>query len=181
MSSYSETRNGMRIDWDVPVEMNDGLVLRADVFRPLVEGPHPVILSYGPYAKGLAFQEGYPDQWDIMAREHPDVLSDSSNKYQNWEVADPEKWIPHGYICVRFDSRGTGRSPGFIDHFGPREIWDFYECIEWAGTQPWSNGKVGLLGVSYYAINQWQVASLQPPHLTAICVPGKGPLTGIET
>ena len=47
---------------------------------------------------------------------------------------------------------------------------DFYECIEWAGVQPWSNGKVGLNGISYYGINQWQVASLQPPHLAAMCI-----------
>jgi predicted acyl esterase len=55
-----------------------------------------------------------------------------------------------------------------IDFFSPRETQDFYECIEWAGVQPWSNGKVGLLGISYYAANQWQVAALQPPHLAAI-------------
>jgi predicted acyl esterase len=53
-----ETRDGMRIDWDVPIEMDDGIVLRADIFRPVVERRHPVILSYGPYAKGLSFQEG---------------------------------------------------------------------------------------------------------------------------
>ena len=82
----------------------------------------------------------------------------------------PEKWVPHGYACVRVDSRGAGCSPGFIDHFSPRETKDFYDCIEWAGVQPWSNGKVGLNGISYYGINQWHVASLQPPHLAAMCV-----------
>ena len=56
----SEMRDGMRIDWDVPIAMDDGIVLRADVFRPLGDGRHPVILSHGPYAKGLAFQDGYP-------------------------------------------------------------------------------------------------------------------------
>ena len=94
----------------------------------------------------------------------------SSNNYQNWEVVDPEKWVPDGYVCVRVDSRGAGRSPGYIDHFSPRETKDFYDCIEWAGVQPWSNGKVGLNGISYYGINQWHVASLQPPHLAAMCV-----------
>jgi len=62
-------------------------------------------------------------------------------------VVDPEKWVPHDYACVRVDSRGCGVSPGFIDHFSPRETKDFYDCIEWAGVQPWSNGKVGLDGV----------------------------------
>src|SRR3712207_8984478 len=59
----SEVRDGMQIDWDAPIKVDDGLVLRADVFRPLDDGKYPVILSYGPYAKGLAFQEGYKSAW----------------------------------------------------------------------------------------------------------------------
>jgi predicted acyl esterase len=159
----------MRIDWDVPIRMDDGLVLRADVFRPVEEGRYPVILTHGPYAKGLAFQEGYPGMWNTLSAKYPDVEAGSSNKYQNWETADPEKWVPDGYACVRVDSRGAGRSPGRLDIFSARETQDYCECVEWAGTQPWSNGKVGLLGISYYAANQWQVAALQPPHLVAIC------------
>ena len=166
----TEIRDGMRIDWDVPITMDDGLVLRADIFRPMKDGKYPVILSYGPYAKSLAFQDGYPSAWQRMADKHPDVTAGSSNLYQSWEVVDPEKWVPHDYVCVRVDSRGAGCSPGFIDHFSPRETKDFYDCIEWAGVQPWSNGKVGLNGISYYGINQWHVASLQPPHLAAMCV-----------
>jgi len=166
----SETGGGMRIDWNVPITMDDGLVLRADVFRPIPDGKYPVILTYGPYAKGLAFQDGYPSAWERMAAQHPDVTAGSSNKHQNWEVVDPEKWVPAGYVCVRVDSRGCGCSPGYINPFSPRETKDLYNCIEWAGTQPWSNGKVGLNGISYYAINQWHVASLQPPHLAAMCV-----------
>lgn len=170
LEERSEIRDGMHVDWNVPITMDDGLVLRADVFRPVKDGRYPVILSYGPYAKNLAFQDGYPSAWQRMADKHPDVTAGSTNKYQNWEVVDPEKWVPHDYVCVRVDSRGTGCSPGFIDHFSPRETKDFYDCIEWAGVQPWSNGKVGLNGISYYGINQWHVASLQPPHLAAMCV-----------
>src|ERR1700732_4988649 len=144
----------------------------AQMFSGLLppEGRYPVLLTYGPYAKGLAFQDGYPDAWETMVRQHPDVAAGSTNLYQNWEVVDPEKWVPHGYVCVRVDSRGCGRSPGYVDPFSPRETRDFAACIAWAGEQPWSNGKVGLNGISYYAINQWQVASLQPPHLAAMCV-----------
>ena len=170
MTHRSEIRDGMHIDWDVPITMDDGLVLRADVFRPIADGKHPVLLTYGPYAKGLAFQDGYPSAWQRMVEQHPDVAAGSSNLYQSWEVVDPEKWVPHGYACVRVDSRGAGCSPGYIDHFSPRETKDFYDCIEWAGVQPWSNGKVGLNGISYYGINQWHVASLQPPHLAAMCI-----------
>jgi putative CocE/NonD family hydrolase len=163
-------QDNMLIEWDVEIIMDDGLVLRADVFRPKAEGKCPVLLTYVPYAKGLAFQQGYPSAWQNMIANHPDVAHGSTNKYQNWEVVDPEKWVPQGYACVRVDSRGTGRSPGNIDHFSPRETRDFYQCIEWAGVQSWSNGNVGLNGISYYAINQWQVACLQPPHLKAMCI-----------
>lgn len=163
-------QEGMAIDRDVGITMDDGVTLRADVFRPPARGRYPVLLTYGPYAKGLAFQDGYPSAWNRMVAEHPDVPHGSTNKHQNWEVVDPEKWVPQGYVCVRVDSRGTGRSPGFIDHFSPWETKDFYDCIEWAGVQDWSNGKVGLNGVSYYGINQWHVASLQPPHLAAMCI-----------
>ena len=159
----------MKIDWDVPIRMDDGLVLRADVYRP-DEGRHPAILSYGPYGKGLAFQEGYKTAWEIMARENPDALAGSSNRYQNWEVVDPEKWVPEGYACVRVDSRGAGRSPGYLCHNNARETRDIYECIEWSAAQPWCTGRVGMNGISYYASNQWRVAALKPPHLAAICV-----------
>jgi predicted acyl esterase len=166
----SEVRDGMRIDWNVGVPMDDGLTLRADVFRPLAEGRYPVLLSYGPYAKGLAFQEGYPSAWQRMVAAHPDVVKGSSNAYQNWEVVDPEKWVVHDYVCVRVDSRGCGCSPGFIDPFALRETRDLYLAIEWAAAQPWSSGRIGLSGISYYAINQWHVASLAPPHLAAMCI-----------
>jgi predicted acyl esterase len=98
------------------------------------------------------------------------VPTGSTNKYQCWEVVDPEKWVPDGYVCIRVDSRGAGRSPGVIDIWSLQEALDLAQCVEWAGVQPWSNGKVGLNGISYYAENQWQCAALQPKHLAAICL-----------
>jgi predicted acyl esterase len=166
----SEIRDGMQIDWDAPIKMDDGIVLRADVFRPVGAGKYPVIMSYGPYAKGLDFRTGYKSQWTRLVNAVPDALEGSSNKYQNWELVDPEQWVPDGYAVVRVDSRGAGRSPGVIDCWSAREAQDFYESIEWAGTQAWSNGKVGINGISYYAMNQWQVGALQPPHLAALCI-----------
>ena len=159
----------MKVDWDIPIRMDDGLELRADVFRPQAEGRCPAILSYGPYGKGLAFQEGYKTAWEIMARDNPDALAGSSNKYQNWEVVDPEKWVPEGYACVRVDSRGAGRSPGYLCHNNARETRDLHLCIEWAAQQPWCSGRIGMNGISYYAANQWRAAASQPPHLAAIC------------
>lgn len=171
MSDYlTEVRDGMVVSWDVPLRMDDGIELRADIFRPIAPGNYPVLLSYGPYGKGLHTEDGYKTAWDQMATRYPDTVRGSSNKYQSWEVADPEKWVPDGYVCMRVDSRGAGRSPGQIDHHSKREIQDFHDCIEWAGTQEWSNGKVGLAGISYYAMNQWLVAALRPPRLAAICV-----------
>ncbi len=166
----SEIRDGMQIDWDAPVVMDDGIVVRADVFRPVADGKYPVILSYGPYAKGLAMQEGYKSAWLRIIKSAPEVLEGSSNKYQNWELFDPEKWVPSGYVLVRVDSRGAGRSPGYLEVWSPREAQDIAQCVDWAGTQPWSNGKVGLHGISYYSMNQWQAGPLKPKHLAALCI-----------
>ena len=165
----TEIRDGMRIDWDMPIKMDDGIVLRCDIYRPIDEGKYPVIMTYGPYGKWLHFEDLYKDQWDRMCADRPDVPANSTNKYQCWEVVDPEKWVPDGYVCIRVDSRGAGRSPGVIDIWSLREAQDLALCIEWAGVQHWSNGKVGLNGISYYAENQWQTAALQPKHLAAIC------------
>src|SRR6202790_5232763 len=105
-SPASELRDGMRIEWDVPIPMDDGLTLRADVFSPPEPGLYPVILSYGPYGKGLAYQEGYPSAWQRMVTEHPDVAHGSTNRYQSWEVVDPERWVPDRYVCLRLAQRG---------------------------------------------------------------------------
>jgi len=169
-SVSSEVRDGMQIDWDVAIPMADGVVLRADIFRPLGDKQVPVIMSYGPYAKGLDFRVGYKSQWARVVEAVPEILEGSSNQYQNWELVDPERWVPEGYACMRIDSRGAGRSPGLLDCWSPLETQDFHECIEWAGTQAWSNGKVGINGISYYAMNQWTVAATQPPRLAAICI-----------
>ena len=165
----SEIRDHMRIDWDMPITMDDGVVLRCDVYRPVAEGRYPVIMTYGPYGKWLHFEDLYADQWHRMCADQPDVPTNSTNKYQCWEVVDPEKWVPDGYVVIRVDSRGAGRSQGVIDIWSLREAQDLALCVDWAGVQPWSNGKVGLNGISYYAENQWQCAALQPKHLAAIC------------
>ncbi|MBA2933897.1 CocE/NonD family hydrolase [Sphingomonas sp. CGMCC 1.13654] len=178
----------MQIDWDVPIPMEDGTLLRADVFRPDGAGLYPVIMTHGVYGKGLpierfrqrllAQRERHPllKQDDLTGADLADAMTGgsgddiASDDYRVWEVVDPLHWVPAGYVCVRVDSRGSGRSPGRLDPLSPQEIRDYAACIEWAGTQPWSNGKVGLCGKSYYAMSQWLVAALKPPHLAAICV-----------
>lgn len=169
----TEVRDGMLITWQVPIRMDDGVVLRADLFRPLGTAKVPVIMSYGCYAKGQAFQGAYAPQWEAMLDEFPEIAQGSTNQYQCWELTDPEQWVPHGYAVLRVDSRGAGWSPGVQDLWSAREIRDYGACIEWAGSQDWCNGSVGLLGISYYAANQWLVAAAQPRYLKAI-IPWEG-------
>ena len=165
-----ETRAaGMLIEWDVPVEMPDGELLVADVYRPDGPGRYPVILSHGVYAKGLPFNgDIYRMQWEKLVAKDPTVLEGSSNRYQSWEVTDPERWVPHGYALVRVDSRGAGRSPGVLDPRSPREYEDVCSSVTWAGRQPWSTGKVAVMGISYYAVMAWAAAERNPEHLAAI-------------
>ena len=142
VKARTEVRDAMRITWHQPISMDDGIVLRADVFRPIADGRYPVILTYGLYAKGLSYQEGYPKQWQKMVEDYPEILEGSTNKYQNWEVTDPERWVPHGYVVIRVDSRGAGWSPGFMSPNSKREIEDLYQCIEYA--PPGSNTSPSL-------------------------------------
>lgn len=154
---------------DVLVEMDDGLQLRANVFRPKADGRYPVILAQGVYGKDAHFEDAFPVQWGKLLAIYPDLCANgSTGKYLRWETVDPERWVPFGYVVIQIDARGTGKSPGYLDPRSPREMQDYYCSIEWAGQQPWSNGKVGLAGISYYAFTQWAVAALNPPHLAAI-------------
>jgi hypothetical protein len=148
------------VDRDVDVPMRDGARLKADVIRPDAAGKFPAILNLGPYQKDKL--------WVV-----PDTLEEKPNPLMNWETVNPEWWVPQGYACVRVDGRGSGKSPGQCEPWSLQEAIDFYDAIEWAAAQPWCNGKVGLNGISYYAINQWFVANLQPPSLAAI-IPWEG-------
>ena len=129
----------------------------------------PAIVSYGPYGKGMRFSTTTRINGLSYGRQ-PEVLDGSTGNHQAWETMDPEKWVPRGYAGVRADSRGAGRSAGFLDPHSPRELQDTTAVVEWAGTQPWSTGKVAMLGLSYYATNGWRVAALADPpvHLAAV-------------
>jgi uncharacterized protein len=148
------------VDKDVDVPMRDGVRLKADVFRPYGGEKFPAILNLGPYQKDKP--------WIV-----PDTLEEKPNEWMNWETINPQWWVPRGYAAVRLDGRGTGKSPGQCEPWSLAEAIDFYDAIEWAAAQPWCNGNVGLLGISYFAINQWFVANLQPPSLKAI-IPWEG-------
>jgi len=157
------------------VVMGDGLLLRVNVFRPSSPGRYPVIVTHGPYGKDVAWQTAAPyrEAWQKISANIPDLCKQSSCSFMRWEMPDPERWVPEGYVVIHADSRGSGKTEGLLDVFGVRETQDYKELIEWAAVQPWSSGKVGLLGISYYAMNQWQVAALQPKGLAAI-IPWEG-------
>src|ERR1019366_5634491 len=166
----SQIRDGMRVDWDVPIEMDDGIALRCDIFRPIKDGRYPVIMAMGPYAKWMHYADLFIDQWTPLETEHPEVLADTTGRYHVYEQLNPERFVPDGYVIIRIDSRGAGRSPGFLEVWSAREAQDYFNCIEWTAKQSWSDGKIGLSGISYLAMNHWQVAALQPPHLTAMFI-----------
>lgn len=162
------------IEKDVSIPLIDGHVLSCNVFRPNRAGTFPPIIAFTPYGKDSDVAVDFKRYWDFVLRDHPEVVQgESSGKYLTWEVPDPERWVPAGYAIVVVDARGTGKSPGFYELMSPLQTRDVYDAIEWAGVQPWSNGRVGLLGVSYLAIKQWQVAALQPPRLAAM-IPWEG-------
>ncbi|MCP2091742.1 UNVERIFIED_ORG: putative acyl esterase [Paraburkholderia sediminicola] len=167
-------RETMLIEKDVEIKVRDGLALRANVFRPDAPGVFPVVMAMTIYGKDVHFADAFSMQWNKLLDCYPGLCEDgSSGRHLRWELTDPERWVKDGYVVIAVDARGSGASPGFVDPFSMQETLDYYDAIEWAGVQPWSNGKVGLLGVSYLAIKQWQVAALQPPHLAAI-VPWEG-------
>ena len=161
---------GMIFEHNIEVTMSDGSNLRVNVYRPDRPGRFPVVMLHGPYGKDTrdADAPAYQDAWKKLTAKYPELCKTSSCRFIRWEAPDPESWVPNGYVIVHADSRGSNASPGMLDPFSPRQTEDFATLITWAARQPWSSGKVGLLGVSYYAINQWQVAARQPEGLAAI-------------
>ena len=162
--------SGIEVDWDVPVPVRDGTVLRVNVFRPAGGPPAPAIMSAHPYGKDKIPANGRGGravnfQYRLFPQPEPVRIS----SWTSWEAPDPAFWVPRGYVVVNADLRGGGTSQGRGELLSDAEARDYYDLVEWVGTQPWCTGKVGLDGVSYLAISQYKVAALRPPHLAAIC------------
>jgi len=154
--------HGLRIERNIAVPMRDGIRILVDVYRPdgpVGENSLPVIIGWSPYGKHNQSNKLWP-----QAEVDPQWIS----PYTAFEAPDPAYWCPRGYAILYPDPRGTWYSEGEMSHGGKQESLDCYDLIEWAGTRDWSNGKVGLAGVSYLTAIQWQVAPLKPPHLAAI-------------
>lgn len=108
---------------------------------------------------------------------HPKSFSEVNPEHKSahacWETPDPGFWTNAGYAVVRADERGLGQSPGLLDTMSRGTSEAFFDVVEWSAEQSWSTGKVGLLGISYYAGSQWRVAARQPKGLSAI-IPWEG-------
>jgi predicted acyl esterase len=171
---------GIKVLRDERIPTRDGSYLMADVFCPIEAGPHPVLMRLGVYGKafvsGSIFNEADRDASE--EREAAWFEGDASAavtgaammlRYSESAVsANASTWVPRGYVVVRVDGRGVGSSPGKLDPFSRQEALDYYDAIQWAAGQPWSDGNVGLYGCSYNATIQWNVAALHPPALKAI-------------
>ncbi|MGC4936030.1 CocE/NonD family hydrolase [Gordonia sp. DT30] len=181
---------GVSIQWDVPIRMSDGKVLRANVYRPVGASQHPigaktpVIVNMTPYTKMITALSAAVMQHPVLEPYLKQITSainlhgtpiDGINMLartagdggvRNFSV--DYDLVRSGYTYVVADVRGTGFSEGRWDVFQDREQRDTTEVIDWASKQPWSNGKVGMSGVSYSGINQIQAANKRPAALKAI-------------
>jgi putative CocE/NonD family hydrolase len=128
----------------VPAQMRDGTTLMSNVYRPVGDGPHPVLLTRLPYGKDLSADTTY---------------------------FDPVKAAAQGYVVVVQDVRGRYASEGKFTPFA-HEFEDGYDSVEWASRLPGSNGGVGMFGLSYFGKTQWHAAVTQPPSLRSLA-PGQ--------
>ncbi len=137
------------VDRNVMVAMRDGVHIACDVYRPKEPGRYPVLYAVSPYIKDTVFLP-------------------TMSVYRYRETGNIARWVEKGYVYVHADARGAGQSEGVYERFSPEELRDLYDMVEWCGTEQWSNGRVGMIGESYYGIVQWFAAAQQPPHLACI-------------
>ena len=157
------------VDRDAEVVTRDGTVLRVNVFRAADEDLRPVIVSAHPYGKdNLPARRGkrwtYSVQYHMLRQPAPVTFS----ALTGWEAPDPVWWVGQGFAVVNADLRGCGKSDGVAKLWSQQESEDVCDIVGWAAAQPWSDGRVVMLGVSYLAISQYGTAALAPPALRAI-------------
>lgn len=166
---------------DVAIPMRDGILLYADIYRPVGEEKVPAILCWGAWGKrgkGLVFpdMDHMPNYTPNTARAEEDPRHPRTAMYrrselsglQAWGGEDPADWVPYGYAIVNVDPRGVYFSQGEMHYFDTQNGRDAYDVIEWLAVQDWCNGRIGTSGNHWYGIEQWFIAQEQPPHLCAI-------------
>jgi len=133
----------------IGIRMSDGVEVSVRIYRPDGDGPFPTLFAASPY------------------RYDNDDVPETTVFF--WHEVGPIHWyVGRGYAYVHLDVRGSGRSGGEYGFFNRRERRDLYEVIEWIAAQPWSNGKVGGIGQSYYCAAQWCMAAEAPPALACV-------------
>jgi uncharacterized protein len=145
--NLSQPSHTMVRDDDVPVPMRDGISLLADIHRPGETGRYPVLIAASPYPRQIQ-NLGAPAGFI--------------------EAGASDFFVPRGYVHVIANNRGTSGSGGTFGFFDGQERRDMHDLVEWAAAQPWSDGIVGMVGISYFAGTQMEAAVERPLHLKAI-------------
>ncbi len=145
--NLSEPQYRRRRENNVAVAMRDGTRLLADVHRPDGQGRFPALLAASPY---------------------PRQMQDFGAPAGFIEAGVTDFWVPRGYAHVIANVRGTCGSEGTFGFADAQERRDMYDLVEWVAAQPWCDGNVGMIGISYFAIAQLEAAVERPPHLKAI-------------
>lgn len=145
--NLSEPRHRRRSENNVPATMRDGVTLLADVHRPDAQGRFPALLAASPY---------------------PRQMQDFGAPAGFIEAGVTDFWVPRGYAHVIANLRGTCGSGGTFGFLDAQERRDMYDLVEWVAAQPWCDGNVGMIGISYFAMSQLEAAVERPPHLKAI-------------
>jgi uncharacterized protein len=154
----------MRTERNLQATMRDGTRLAVDLYRPDEQGRFPAVLSITMYGKDV-------EQVQYLGRR----IGRFNLEYSMVEAGDSQFWADHGYAHVIADVRGTGSSDGaYQGILSEQEALDGYDLVEWVAEQEWCDGNVGMVGLSYLAINQYFTAARRPPHLRAI-FPNDGP------
>jgi uncharacterized protein len=145
--NLSAVEHTMSRDVDQHVPLRGGGHLLADVYRPVAHGKFPVLIAASPYPRQVQ---------DLGA---PTAIIEAGNS---------GFFVCRGYVHVIANLRGTGGSTGEWGFFDEQERLDLYDLVEWAAGQPWSDGNIGMIGISYFAIAQIGAAAARPPHLRAV-------------
>jgi len=152
----SKVRFRVKEEKNIFVPMRDGIRLAGDIYRPDADGKFPALLAVSPYGKEV---QKFPSP-------RGPISPIRGNGGQ--EAGDTAFFVSRGYVHVICDSRGSGDSEGEYPYYGPQEHRDGYDLIEWIAAQPWCDGNVGMLGMSYFGVIQFMIAAQNPPHLKAI-------------
>lgn len=148
----SQPQHSVKIEKDVRVKMRDGIHLTLDIYRPDAAGKFPALLASSPYGKELMEMV----RW-MPTSARTDPLWDGCI-----EAGDIDYIVSRGYAHVIVDCRGTGASEGVFG-FHAADAPDLYDLVEWIAAQPWCNGNVGTIGVSWFGATQMNAAIAAPP------------------